>query len=200
MTHQPDDIIARNDGPKFKPHPEGTFTAVCVDVIDLGERLEMFGGKIKIQPKCALVFATGQKNTDTGEPFYLHPEFSVSMHEKAKLRAFLGAWRGKSYTEEQADQGAPLKKLVGKPVTLTVEHKTSPSSGRTYANILAVTPAPVGVAVPSINGYVRADFWQKRKDEYAAEVAKHRAAEAPHHTGLDEMPPGLDENDDDLPF
>lgn len=199
MAQAPDRIMARDDGPKFKPHPEGSFAAICVDVIDLGRRLETFGGKIKVQPKCALVFATGRTNEETGEPFFLHPEFTVSMHEKASLRGFLESWRGKSYTEEQAQKGVPVDKLVGQLAWLTVEHKTS-GSGRTYAKIRAVSPVPPGIEGPHPNGYVRPEFWQKRKEEYAEEVRKHLATEAQHAGEADDFPPPIEAGDDDLPF
>ena len=97
-----DAVTARNEGQKFTPHPEGPYAAVCVDVLNLGDRVETYQGKVKIAPKCALVFRTGELRDD-GTPFEVAIEFTVSMYDRASLRKFLEAWRGKPYTEEQAE-------------------------------------------------------------------------------------------------
>jgi hypothetical protein len=168
-----------------------------VDVIDLGERVKSFVGKAeKISPVCALVFETGEVNED-GNPHAIQKEFTVSMFERAGLRQFLEAWRGKSYTEAEAQAGVPLNKLVGHAALVSVEHKTS-ASGRVYATFRTIGPLPKAIAVPDIPPYVRADYWADRKTEYAAEVAKHRP---PAPQEFADVPDALqDGNDDDLPF
>ena len=91
-----DEVIAQDSSAKFKPHPEGQFVAQCVDVIDLGKRVESYPGKSKrIVPKVAVLFRTGSLGED-GQPIDIGAEFTVSMNEKAGLRAFLESWRGKS--------------------------------------------------------------------------------------------------------
>lgn len=199
MTHRPDSITVKDEGKKFAPHPEGTFPAVCVDVIDLGERVETWDGKEKLSYKIALVFDAGEDNADTGERFYIHPEFTASMGQRAALRAFLESWRGKSYTDDQARQGIPVDKLVGAGALLTIEHKTS-ASGRTYAKVRSVSPLPKGMGAPPANGYARPEFWATRKAEYAEAAARFKATTRP--TTLADMPEALadDDGDDDLPF
>ncbi len=47
---------------QYAPHPEGQYAARCVDVIDLGERVEEFpGSPTKVVRKLALVFASGER-------------------------------------------------------------------------------------------------------------------------------------------
>lgn len=196
-----DDITAKDGGKKFDPHPEGTFASVCVDTINLGERVESFGGKTKVQPKCALVFTTGQR-MENGEPFYIHPEFTVSMGELANLRRFMESWRGKSYTAQQAEAGVPLHKLVGQTALITIEHLQS-AKGRTYAKVRSISPLPKEMPAPSLNGYKRPEWWTERKEEYAKTTAAYKASTMPVRSGgesFDDFPEALNDNDDDFPF
>lgn len=199
-----DAVTAKNDGAKFTPHPEGQYVARCVDVINLGERVEQYQqNPEKIVPKCALLFMTGEMNPDTQEPYVISQDFTVSMGERANLRKFLEDWRGKSYTDEQVDQGVPLDKLEGNPAFIMVEHKKS-GAGRIYARIRTITPVPRGLEVPPLADYKRAPYWADRKKEYAEGVAKWKAKHMPspsgHEEGFEDFPGPEDHTDDFLPF
>lgn len=160
-----DSITVKDTGAKFTPHIEGTFAAVCADVIDLGQRVEQYQGQpARIVDKIALVFITDSE----GETKDVSVEFTASMNERASLRQFLEKFRGRSYTEDQAREGIPLDKLVGKPCSLTIEHKKS-QKGRTYAKIVAVAPLNKQVPAPDYSGYKRPDFWAERVKAYQAE-------------------------------
>ena len=192
-----DEINVKGSESKFRPHPEGQFPAVCVDTINLGERVEQYPGKpARVVHKCAVVFLTGAENPDTGELHDLSAEFTVSMHENAGLRKLLESWRGKSYSEDEAEKGVPLHKLVGVGALVSVEHKKS-GSGRTYAKIKSISPLPKQIAKPTLPEYKRPEFWEERKKAYAAEVAKFRGDQEQHddYAGV-----GAGEGDDDLPF
>jgi hypothetical protein len=193
-----DTITAKASDSKYKTHPEGQFVAQCVDAIDLGERVEEFAGKPKkLAHKAALVFRTGEKNEDTGEFIDISREFTVSMGELANLRKFLEQWRGKPYTADQIAKGVPLHKLAGNHGLISVAHRTS-GGGRTYANITACVGVPqqMSGSLPAyIAGYVRADFWQDRKEEYAKGAKAFRAESGAPSDDYDPAP-----NDADLPF
>lgn len=192
-----DEINAQNTGgeSKFKPHPEGTFAATCVDVIDLGKKVDQWAGKPKIQAKCALVFVSGKINPETQEPHDVSIEFTVSMGDKANLRRFLESWRGKKYTEEQAKIGVPLHKLANQPGMITVEHHES-KSGRKYGKILTISPLPEGYPTPPVPTYQRGKFWADRKAAYAEELTRHLATQ-PTDDG-DDYDPAQD--DSETPF
>lgn len=192
-----DEVHAKDDGAKFEPHPEGQYAAVCADVIALGDKVETFAGQNpRVVRKCALVFQTGILNSED-EPHEVSAEFTISMNMKAGLRLFLESWRGKSYTDEQAQQGVPVHKLAGVFALLSVEHKKS-AKGRTYAKIKSVAPMPKGLPAPVAVGYHRADFWAERKKQYAEEVAKFRRETAA--SSHDDFDPPPEDDDDDLPF
>lgn len=190
----PDQVIAQDKGSSFTPHAEGQFSAVCVDVIDLGHRVEQFQGKPpRVVQKCALVFIT---NT-TGETKDIATELTVSMGEKANLRKLLEDWRGKSYTPEQAELGVPLDKLVGHPALVTIEQKRS-AKGRTYAKLKTVTPLPAGLIAPQADGYTRPDYWAEKRKGYAEEAARFMQTVAKSEPG--ELDTADEQDDSDLPF
>lgn len=191
-----DEVTATDKGQNFTPHDAGQFAAACADVIDLGQRVEQWPGQTaRIMDKCAIVFVTDTE----GETKEIAGEFSVSMNELAKLRKFLEAWRGKSYSDDQAKAGVPLHKLVGHGALISVEHKTS-AKGRTYGTIATIAPLPKVMSAPSTEAYERLDFWAERKKTYAEEAVKWAAAQAKVAKSLDEMPDMDEGEEDSIPF
>ncbi len=202
MAQQPDEVIATKGESTFTPHPEGQFAAVCVDVINFGEKVEQYQGKPeRLTPKCGIVFFAGQYDED-GNPQFVQREFSTFMSEKANLRKFLEAWRGKSYSDDEVEAGAPLHKLVNAPALLTVEH--AKVGDRTYANISSVARLPdlMKGAIPTVPNYERPKFLEDRKAKYAEEAKKYRDRIGAPVTGkaLAGAAVGASNDDDDLPF
>jgi len=199
-----DSVTAKAGESKFKPHNEGQFVAQCVDVIDLGEKVDEGPNfPAKLSQKCALVFRTGEKNPDTGDLTDVAQEYTVSMNEKANLRKALESWRGRPYTESEANKGVPVDKLTGQWALIGVAHKTS-AKGRTYAVVQSVVGVPkiMQDKLPIFAEYKRADFWKERKEEYAKEAAKFRALHAGPSGEIDDdgfPDSGLD-HEDSLPF
>lgn len=196
-----DTIVVTGSGneAKFRAHDDGQFVGQCVDVIDLGEKVEEYQDQApKIAKKCAIVFRTGEKN-ENGDYIDVSREFTVSMGKKANLRAFLEQWRGKPYTDAEALEGVPLHKLTGQYGLLTVAHKTS-GAGRTYANITACVGVPKQMqgSLTKYDDYERAEFWQKRKDEYAEAVADHKRSIGVRDEEDTRSP--FHNDDNDLPF
>lgn len=174
-----DQIIAKSNG-SYTPPPEAQYLVVCCDVIDLGMiENTKFG---KREHKCALVFQLDELNAQ-GKRYEVAERFTVSMHEKARLRQFLGQWRGKSYTEDEAREGAPLHKLVGVNAIVQIEHRQA--NGKTYANILSIGRPHKNLAKIEVVDYVRSANWKK--------------AEEPAPAPDDEFPPPPDD-DEGMPF
>lgn len=198
-----DTVTAKGSAATFTPHPEGQFPGQCVDVIDLGEKLQDYPGtKFYLAPTAALVFRTGELN-ENGDFIDIAREFTVSMGDRANLKKFLEQWRGKAYTREQIEEGVPLHKLTGQHALLTIAQRVS-QKGRPYANITACVGIPKQMkdAVEDYRaGYTRAEYWEARKADYASVADTFRAqsqqALADH---FDELPAALIDEDDDLPF
>jgi len=117
------------------------------------------------------------------------------MGEKANLRKFLGQWRGKTYTDAEAEEGAPLHKLEGVNALVQIGHNTSPATGKTYANIISIMPLPKGMPKIKAENYVRAEYWAEVK----AKARKPEPVAAGRHSDED-FPGALEDTDDDLPF
>ena len=199
MSHKPDEIIAKDSGSNFSPHPEGQFPMVCTDVVNLGINVEQFPGQEPREvAKVALVFASGERQEDKSLTF-VTTEMTLSANEKANLRKFLESWRGKSYTAEQAEAGLPISKLYGQQALVSIEHVTT-KRGRKFAKIVSIGPLPK--AMPGVNGtvlaeYERPKFLLDRKAAYAEALQKHRGFPAD-----DYPPPEMPTDDDDssVPF
>ena len=196
-----DVITAKGSDSKFKPHPEGQYVGVCVDVVDLGEKIQDFPGTTAyLAQTCAIVFRTGERNEEISEYIDIAREFTVSMGEKANLRKFLEQWRGKPYTKEDIEKGVPLHKLEGQPAMLSVSHRVS-GKNRTYANITACVGVPkqMAGAIGQYPDYIRADYWDEKRKAYADEASKFRG-EASSNDGAPEWGDEPQHTDDDLPF
>ena len=173
-----DTLVARGSDSKYTPHPDGQFIAQCVDVIDLGQKVQDFSGSEPyLAPTCALVFRTGERNEETGDFIDVSKEFTVSMGDRANLRKFLEQWRGKPYDADAVKAGVPLHKLEGQHALLTVSQKVS-GKGKTYANITACVGVPKqmqGGLGSYLGNYKRDPYWETKKKQYAEAASLFRA-------------------------
>jgi hypothetical protein len=166
-------ILECKEGPK--PHPEGVFSGVCVDLVDLGVVEDDWNGQRRLVHKLRLLFETEQRD-EVGKAGLIAKTFTASLHPKSKLAGFLGAWRGRPVVPGDS---VDLKNLVGASCTLVISHRQN-MVGRTYASIDAVSKptkkvAPSGQYDPAETRRRIAEW--KAKDAAAA-VAPARVAAA----------------------
>ena len=147
-------ITATNSGgSSYEPIPAGTYLARCYSMVEIGTLEEEFQGIKKWVNKVRITWElpTEMKvfNPDKGEqPQAISKEFTLSMHEKSTLRAFLTSWRGKGFTEDEAKE-FDVSRLVGVPCMLSIVHepgKKDPS--RIYDKIASVSTVMKGVIMP----------------------------------------------------
>jgi hypothetical protein len=67
---------------------------------------------------------------------------------------------------------------VGVNAIVQIEHRTS-KKGRIYANISNIMPPMKNTAKLVISDYLRSDHWAQRRADYAEEVQRWRAGNAP---------------------
>lgn len=170
---------------EFQPCPEGPQQAVCADVIDLGIVEVTWQGETKRQHKCEIRWQSAEL-MENGKPFLLRERYTLSLHEKAKLRGVLEAWRGKKFTDAEAD-GFDVEKLLGVNAYVNVVHRKG-SKGGTFANLASIMPLPKGMPQMSVSDYTRV---VDRSDEDAPAGAHGEAQ------GFEDVPPITD---DDIPF
>lgn len=165
-------ILQSKIGGDFKPHPEGIYPAVCVDVIDLGLMETEFQGQRRLVNKVRLVFETEQKNEE-GKNCTLSKTFTASLNSKAKLAEFLGKWRGRPIVPGET---IDLGKLLGACCTLVISHQQN-LVGRTYASIDAVSKPTKKLAASG--GYDPVLARQRIEEWKAKQAGEVRPAVAP---------------------
>jgi hypothetical protein len=209
-------INATNSGgDKFPIIDAGTYAARCFSMVHIGTVPELYLGVEKQMNKVRITWElptesvniNGEDKTRT-----ISKEFTLSMNEKANLRKFLEGWRGKSFTEIEAES-FDITNLLGKECLLSVIHKKSTDGTKTYANISSVSTLPKGMTcVPQINENYEFSYdnfsWDKfnalpdyMKDKMR-KSQEFQAVEHPENTHMKGTPdndaPAPDEND--LPF
>jgi hypothetical protein len=142
-------IASDNGGGNFKRVPAGVFIGRCYSLIDLGTQLTSGQYGDKEQHKLRIgweLFGEEEDGTPLtievdGKqmPLTISKSYTVSMHEKARLRADLAAWRGREFTDEEA-KAFDVSKLVGAYCMVNVT--TSETNGKTYSNVAGLTPLP----------------------------------------------------------
>jgi hypothetical protein len=206
-----DRINARNEPLAPFPKPdEGQHQCVLVDVVDLGYINKEFQGKKKgFKQYCALVWQIEQENPETRGRFEIAKEFQVTMFAKGSLRILLEQWRGKTFTDAEAEQGVPLDKLVGANGLMQVEHKQSESHpDRTYTNIISITQLPKAMPKIVVAGYVRDnERWNPKKGvtQDQAFPPKQQPEDEDQSAGFfgesfEDFPAALEDQGDELPF
>lgn len=143
-------------GADFALVPEGQYVGRCYRIIDLGTQTinsPAFGTSEKHQVMVSWeLIGSEDPKMDDGRPFSVHQTYTVSLHEKSKLRADLEAWRGKKFTTEEL-AGFDLSKVMGQYCMIQVVHDTT---GK-YANVQTIM-AYKGEKPPAMNDNIVFDI------------------------------------------
>lgn len=142
-------IASDNGGGNFKRVPSGVYIGRCYSLIDLGTQTTSGQYGEKAQHKLRIGWELfGEDETGApltidvdgkSMPMTISKSYTVSMHEKARLRADLAAWRGREFSEEEA-KAFDVSKLVGAYCMVNVTE--SETNGKTYSNVAGLTPLP----------------------------------------------------------
>lgn len=205
-------IIAENKGgTSFELLPAGNYIARCYSMVHIGTNTEDILGQKKELNKVRITWELPTelkvfKQENGEQPHVISKEYTLSMHEKAALRAMLQSWRGKAFTEVEAEK-FDISKLLGVPCMLNVIHKPA-KNGNTYLEISGVTPLPRGfVCPPQINKtfeFSVLDFNQE-KFETLTEFLQNKIKTSKEYNNLQNHSEVSDvaeqiEQTDDLPF
>lgn len=135
-------IIVRDNGGSYEQPAAGMHHAVCARVYDLGDQLG-FEGKTQHQVVIMWELEERQSKGDySGKRFLVTKKYTASLNEKAKLRKDLDSWRGRPFTEEEA-QGFDLEKLIGVNALLNIA-ATQTKAGKTFMAVASVNPPMKG--------------------------------------------------------
>jgi hypothetical protein len=129
--------------------PAGTHVARCYQIIHIGTVPDTFQGEDRLVDKVRLVFELPLETADFGkgeQPFSIGRDFTLSMHEKSGLRAFVQSWLGKAMSDSDASK-FDIGTLLGKEAMVSVMHRTA-NTGRTYADLKGASPLAKGMTCP----------------------------------------------------
>jgi hypothetical protein len=147
-------LASSTGGSNYEPIAAGTYVARCYSMVHLGTIKESYMGEEKYVNKVRLTFELPTelkvfKEENGEQPQVISKEFTLSLGDKSNLRAFLNSWRGKALTEDEC-KSFDIAVLAGKACTLSIIHKTSKASGKTYAEIASIGGVMKGMDVPAI--------------------------------------------------
>jgi hypothetical protein len=150
-------IYAEKPSSDFQPVEPGTYVARCFSMIEIGTIEVNYGDGEKKVHKVHISWELPTEkavfNEEKGEqPYIVSREFNLSMHSKADLRKTLESWRGKAYTEEEANK-IDITNVLGKECMLTIVHEPSKTdSSKVYSKVASVSKLMKGqICPPQIN-------------------------------------------------
>lgn len=195
----------------FDPAPAGWHVARLFAVIDLGTHFDAVWQKETHLVR--LGFELPKTKRTDGKPFAIYKRYTLSHHEKARLRQDLEAWYGKKFSTGALNKagGFDLAKLIDRTAFVNVTHDES-DNGNVFSNISAIGPLPADMECPpminkpvvfSLQEFDQAVFdslTDKTKEqiresgEYKVMTGEIKAPKAPARTFEEEMA------EDDIPF
>jgi hypothetical protein len=214
-------IIAKNNGGGERIlAPAGTHLARCYKMVHLGTIEDSYNGESRWVNKVLIEWELPNEkrvfDQAKGEqPISISKEFALSMHPKSTLRAFLTSWRGKGFTEEEAN-AFDVTKLVGAACQLSIIHEPRQKyPGEFYAKISSVSSLMKGVKAPDqVNSSFifeldpfKVEIFNQLPDYFKSKVMgskEYQALMNPEVAHREEISAKVDawkaDDEDDLPF
>ena len=132
--------------PAIPPVEPGTYIAVCIGAVDLGEQETTFNGKTKYVNQIQIIYELPSELIEIDgeeQPRQLSRRFTISLSAKSNLRKFIETWYSKKFTDESI-RDFDTNDFLGKPAMLSVVL----SEDGNYANIASAAALPKGMPAP----------------------------------------------------
>jgi hypothetical protein len=131
--------------------PAGTHLGVLYSVIEHGTQTTTWGEDAVRRTEIRLVFEIPDEMMADGRPFTTARIYTLSAHPRAGLRLAIEGMLGRALQESEL-RDFDIAALIGTVAVLSIRHQTS-GTGRQYAAITSLSPAPKGVdrRRPTIN-------------------------------------------------
>lgn len=132
--------------PAIPPVEPGTYFAVCIGAVDLGEQETSYNNKTKYVNQLQIIFELPSELIEIDgeeQPRQLSRRFAVSLSTKSNLRKFIETWYGKKFTDD-AIREFDTRELLGRPAMLSVVL----GEDGNYANIASAAALPKGMEAP----------------------------------------------------
>lgn len=137
----------------FQLPPPGLHPACVVGFVDLGTHENSYNGEKKPDKRINFVIweLVGTKDND-GKPFIVGCDFTDSLGKKANWRAFLVAWRGRDFAQNEVFD--PLV-LLGVKCNVNISAGLT-TEGKKFVTVETASPPMAGQTIPDP---VREQFW-----------------------------------------
>ena len=159
-------LISRKEN-NFQLVPMGSYTARCIQVVDLGVQSVPFKDS-RPKHEIYLRFEIPSERFEfdgVDGPATIGKIYTLSLHEKARLLQDLEGWRGRPFTKDELD-GFDVNSVLGTVCNLLVEHKTR-DDGNVSARIRAITKATEELPPAEIEPFLYDDDDKSRYDDLA---------------------------------
>lgn len=169
-------ITGTNSKTERRSISEGTHIGTVVQVLDLGEQVNIFAEEDnpnKTQRKVYITFEVADERLDDGRPLVIGQELTASLSTKSRLRPTIESLLGRPLVEaDLADATQTLKSILGRSAFVEVEHVTT-RKGTTFAKIKNVMKLSKGISVESpYNDLVFLDLDDEQANEIISGLPK----------------------------
>jgi hypothetical protein len=147
-------------GGDFQHAPAGNHVARCIKITDLGTQHGEYQGTPNARNQVMITWELCDEKMADGKPFVVSAFLTNSLNEKATLRGWLEAWRGRAFSEPEL-KGFDLQNILGVPCMVNVIH-----NDKGKAKVTAVAKLPKSVQAPAPANKV-SSFWIEEWDQAA---------------------------------
>lgn len=140
-------IVKESQGSGFPPLEAGSYRAICYGIVVLGTTYNPAFDNI--QTKILFLWELPDERIlvdGEDKPRAISETYTLSLNEKANLRAMLESWRGKSFTEDEL-RGFDLTNVLKAPCLVSTKIMTS-KQGKEFAKVSSITRLPKGMEAP----------------------------------------------------
>jgi hypothetical protein len=163
----------------FRPAPAGNHIGRCYRIIDLGTQETHYEGQIRLRHKVLIGWelyipgegaGTSLLLAENGLPLTMSKVYTLSLNERATLRTDLQSWLGRVLSDaelgkETTAPGFDLENLLGLHGMVNVA--LTPREGKTWANIVGLSPLPRQFPIPEIQNTHALEFFDIRDPDEA---------------------------------
>lgn len=154
--------------------PADNYLAICVRMIEIGTTTENIMGKTKQLHKVRIGWELPEltkvfDEAKGAQPLVIDKEYTLSLADKATLRADLKSWRGKDFTPEELEK-FDITKLLGAYCMLNIIEKPSKKDPtKIYNDISGITKVHKDVQkLPQTNTNVILSYEDWKEDIFQA--------------------------------
>lgn len=193
--------LKRKKGAVIPPLENGTYMAVCIGVIDIGNQYN--DRYKKYEEKLILIFEIPSETVMVdGEekPRWMNAECTATLSARSYLYKYLTGWLSRELTEDELSEdgnGFDIATMLGKPCMLSITVKEGKKGG--YNKIENIAAIPKGIPSPTTDAEMLAFDIDDRDEDVFAKLPEWIQTKIKKSTQYADKPPeeNLDFPDDD---